>query len=334
MPAVKYDVPREATIRVANTGSAIAHWHFVSKLEDPRICRRWLSVSHTDGLLLPGEAVDITLTVRVDKKTAQLLNLGRELLDDVLVLRVENSGDFFVSVAATFLRSCYGMSLEELIYTPQPARETRLPALAAGGAKGNADLLEPPPAPQGAPKQTVPKEIWRLADAIHNGGHNGPGNALKEKNVFVSGDADAGEVAAVREALDCGLPLPVCSPHALATALLTLLGALPRPVLPPELCPSAEIEPGNMGAWCRRYLDALPPLNAALLVYLLSFLRAVLAQSDYNRATPAKLAAVFAACLLPNAADTDISKDEKNRRETRQQLMEPILVFLLTSPQL
>ena len=331
---MKYDVPRESTVRVANTGSAIAHWHFVPKLEDPRICRRWVSVSHEDGLLLPGEAVDVTLTVRVDKKTAQAMNLGRELLDDVLVLRVENSGDFFVSVAATYLRSSWGMSLEELIYTPQPSRETRLPALAAGGGKGNADLLEPPPAPQGAPKQTVPKEVWRLADALHNGGHNGPGNALKERNLFVSADADASEVAAVREALDCGLPLPVCSPHALAAALTTLLDALPRPLLPPELCPTSDVDPATLRAWCRRYLDALPPLSHALLVYLLAFLRAVLAQSDYNRATPAKLAAVFAACLLPNAADADISKEEKGRRETRQQLMEPVLVYLLTSPQL
>ena len=73
--------------------TTIAHWHFVSKLEDTSICRRWIHVSQQNGLLLPGESVNITLTVRVDKKTAQALHLGRELLEDVLILRIENSGD-------------------------------------------------------------------------------------------------------------------------------------------------------------------------------------------------------------------------------------------------
>ena len=50
-------------------------------------------MSQQNGLLLPGESINITLTVRVDKKTAQALHLGRELLEDVLILRIENSGD-------------------------------------------------------------------------------------------------------------------------------------------------------------------------------------------------------------------------------------------------
>ena len=57
------------------------------------MCRRWIQVSQQNGLLLPGESINITLTVRVDKKTAQALHLGRELLEDVLILRIENSGD-------------------------------------------------------------------------------------------------------------------------------------------------------------------------------------------------------------------------------------------------
>ena len=85
--------------------TTIAHWHFVPKLEDPTVCRRWIQVSQQNGLLLPGESINITLTVRVDKKTAQALHLGRELLEDVLILRIENSGDDY-GPASSFCASC------------------------------------------------------------------------------------------------------------------------------------------------------------------------------------------------------------------------------------
>jgi hypothetical protein len=38
-----------------------------------------------------------------------------------------------------------------------------------------------------------------------------------------------------------------------------------------------------MVMWCRKFLDTLPPLNLNAFVFLLSFLRDVLAQASYNR---------------------------------------------------
>jgi hypothetical protein len=43
------------------------------------------------------------------------------------VLRVEKSVDFYVAVSAKYERSCYGMSLQELVHTLQPVAATQLP---------------------------------------------------------------------------------------------------------------------------------------------------------------------------------------------------------------
>jgi hypothetical protein len=44
-----------------------------------------------------------------------------------VVLRVEKSVDFYVAVSAKYSRSCYGMSLQELVHTLQPVATTLLP---------------------------------------------------------------------------------------------------------------------------------------------------------------------------------------------------------------
>jgi hypothetical protein len=53
----------------------------VPKVEESRVCKRWIAFDQNSGLLLPGETANISLTVLVDKKTAQLLNSGRDVSD-------------------------------------------------------------------------------------------------------------------------------------------------------------------------------------------------------------------------------------------------------------
>ena len=156
----------------------------------------------------------------------------------------------------------------------------------------------------GAPQQTVPKEIWRLLDALSTGGHNGIGNALKQKDLFVSAEVDENEVKQIRESLDCNAPFPTCTPHALVEALLSLLSSLPRPVLPIESYPTGgDIDAANLRTWSKRLLDNLPPLNYNLFIYLLSFLQLVLSHREYNRTTPTVLATLMVECLMPNPQD-------------------------------
>ena len=43
--AVKYDVTSISKILISNDGEEIAHWRFVPKLDDAKICKKWISVS-------------------------------------------------------------------------------------------------------------------------------------------------------------------------------------------------------------------------------------------------------------------------------------------------
>jgi hypothetical protein len=98
------------------------------------------------------------------------------------------------------------------------------------------------------------------------------------------------EVTNIREALDTGAELPSCSPQSIIASIFGMLLALPKPLLPPELCPQTHIEPSKVRSWSRGFLHSLPPLHYNVFVYLLSFLREVLTQGKYNRATPTSLA--------------------------------------------
>lgn len=209
----------------------------------------------------------VDVTVNVGKKAAQILNAGKDVstticscfvfiapphrishlslqslpvsqsLEDLIILRVEKSIDFHVAVSATYERSCYGMSLQELVHTLQPVASTQLPvqrygALAAQMEHGDVGLAEHP---AGEGKLSIPKELWRLVDALWSS------NALKEKDLFNS-KADPAQVVAIRYALDHGRDFPVgITPHSICEALVSFLGALPQPLLPPESYPSVSV---------------------------------------------------------------------------------------------
>jgi len=175
----------------------------------------------------------------VDKYTARDLNLGKDSLQDMLILRVENCPDVYVDIKAEYERSCYGMALEELVYTLQPAASLALPSsnfeeyielqrqqyqqLQQQQAQGIHDN-------NNNNKLSIPKELWRLVDALWSG------NALKEKDLFhVPGDRH--EIVAIRYAIDHGTDFPICSPHSLVDCLISFLDALPRPLIPWELYP-------------------------------------------------------------------------------------------------
>ena len=133
------------------------------------------------------------------------------------------------------------MSLQELVHTLQPVASTPLPVqrfavLSAQMADGDVGMLESPfPAGTEGKQLSVPKELWRLVDALWSS------NALKEKDLFNS-KADPAEVAMVRYSLDHGRDFPVgLSPHSICEALVSFLQALPQPLLPPESYPSVSV---------------------------------------------------------------------------------------------
>jgi phosphatidylinositol-bisphosphatase len=165
LPQVIYSLPQRKTITLRNTGEVAAAWRFIPKPEEKWFCKTWLRVDPAYGMLEPGEAVELTLSVTVDDAVARDISLGREVaastvgttanshaiphptaylpsqasgtaasapsggvLEDLLVLRVERGRDHYISVAATVLPTCFGCSLAQLARRPEPMRAIALTA--------------------------------------------------------------------------------------------------------------------------------------------------------------------------------------------------------------
>lgn len=153
--AVKYMVEAQASVFISNPSTVIAHWRFTPKHLDTALCKRWLRVEPTFGMLIPGERAEIVLRAMVDNETAVALNTGLDAIDDVLVLHLEGGADYFVRASGTYARSCFGATLEELVCAHAPMREVPF----ATSAEGRRELLG-----SGQPTLSVPKELWRLVD--------------------------------------------------------------------------------------------------------------------------------------------------------------------------
>lgn len=234
------------------------------------------------GMLIPGEQtskIDFTLTIKKD--TAQLLNSGREVLEDILILRLENGRDYYITVKADFARSCFGMSVDELVMYSEPIRNVPIDPIE------RAKLMEemPPTA------LCVPKELWRVIDAIYEKG-------LGEPHLFVEPGVKE-EVRMIRESLDTGNPFPPSRIHSYAETLVSFLASLSSPIIPAALFPAMEIDSQNIQMSARRLLEELPPIHYNVFVYVISFFREVLQLREQNLLTAAKVARICCEAMAP-----------------------------------
>lgn len=116
-----------------------------------------------EATLEPGETVNATLGVYVDKVSqARALNDGREKLEEVVVLRVDQGRDHFLPVRAIWAPTCVGRSIDELIRVPDGgvrAFVKSLPREKASASPGTIpSSLEV--------HRSAPKELFKLVDAV------------------------------------------------------------------------------------------------------------------------------------------------------------------------
>lgn len=237
-----------------------------------QLCKPWLTVAPTYGMLIPGEKTEMELTITINNSTAHRLNTNREVLEDVLILRLENGRDFYISVTGQYARSCFGMSVDELVLYTDPIRNVPLdPILRAEKYDLNSKAA-----------MCVPKELWRIIDAIYERG-------LDERDLFTAvGDPD--EVYVIRECLDTGAPFEKFSVHSVAEVLTLFLSNLSSPIVPVSLFPTLDIDAQNIQMFTRKFLEDMLPIQYNVFIYIISFFREVLLHREKNRLSPAKVA--------------------------------------------
>ncbi|KAI1642891.1 DNase I-like protein [Daldinia loculata] len=126
------------SLTIANTGRVPANFSFVEKPDtvDASEYPNWLEFKFVrsevsrngqveDALgdeitLEPGETVNAVIQAYIyDLVHIQALNEETAQLEDVLILRVIDGRDHFIPIRATWIPSCFGRSLEELIRVPR-----------------------------------------------------------------------------------------------------------------------------------------------------------------------------------------------------------------------
>lgn len=331
---IRFNESKSLPIRITNTGSVVAIFRFVPKpdevssldsLERPLhvgqnlisihlqvgICKRWLSVKPAFGMLVPGDQpLTVKFTITIDSFTAQLLNSGREILDDIVILRLEDGRDYYITIKATFARSCFGMSADELVMYSDPIRSIPIDPLE------RAKKVDPH---NTSSALCVPKELWRCVDAIYQKG-------LSEPHLFVEPGIPS-ETSEIRESLDTGTAFGRFSIHSYAETLVSFLSSLSPSIVPTKLFPSVEIDSQTIQSSARRLVEDLPPIHYNIFVYVISFFRHVLAFRDRNLLTAAKVARVCVNSLAPGR-DLDNSASSLQKR-TGMQLI--VLHLLETS---
>ncbi|KAF9119900.1 hypothetical protein BGW39_011838 [Mortierella sp. 14UC] len=119
---VRYLEPKKTTITIKNTRKFPSRYRFKPKLQEERFCKPWMWANPPVGMVMPGESVNINLTVMVDNDSAPLLNTGREDMEDILILHLEHGKDYFITVSVSYVRTCFGNSLEWLSRLDCPIR--------------------------------------------------------------------------------------------------------------------------------------------------------------------------------------------------------------------
>jgi len=278
-------VPRKLVLR--NTGSVVANWRFEKKPGETTAFKPWVKVEPSSGTLAPEEQASLIVTVSINRNCAHLLSGGSgNALDDILVLHLDGGKDYFLALSGQYVRSCFGMTIPQLVTFDQPVRNN-LPA--------------------GERRLWVPKELWRLIDQLMMCTGDGTKRGIDTPGIFgteaVVGHTEE-DIELMQRCLDTGESFAMHDFHPanVAAAILRFLDNLGMPIV------SADLYPRLMQ--CSSLTEAKALLGSQLddenyttFFYLLSFLRTLLVHSAGNGLTAEHLASVFAPVLLRSPHD-------------------------------
>lgn len=67
-------------------------------------------------MLIPGDKeTSINFTIQVNNEIASALNSGKDILEDIIILRLENGRDYYITIRGNYCKSWFSMSLDELL---------------------------------------------------------------------------------------------------------------------------------------------------------------------------------------------------------------------------
>ena len=159
---------KEKTVLLENTGQVITVFKFLPKAENEPILPPWLQVMPLSGVLAPGEKVLLRFEVIVDPTNSVQLNSGEQKMDDILILRLENCKDFFISVTGQYIPTCFGVPLETLApKVAVPISADAAKAFEPSKAINTSNNSPPPPSPL-VTQINLPVQLWKILTYLWN----------------------------------------------------------------------------------------------------------------------------------------------------------------------
>lgn len=142
---------KEKNIVLENTGQVLMLFKFISTAEGDVVFPPWLQVEPSSGVLAPGEKAVLRFEITVDPTNSAPLNRGEQRILDILILRIEECKDFFISIDGDYVPTCFGVPLEQLSELTVPILEVTNTAYKPVPALNQID---------------VPKELWMLMNYL------------------------------------------------------------------------------------------------------------------------------------------------------------------------
>ncbi|PHH64313.1 hypothetical protein CDD81_4797 [Ophiocordyceps australis] len=359
-----------AVVTIANTGGVAASLAFVDKpgseqgASEAPFCistsfirpdDEAIEVLDSRVTLEPGETVLAHIEAQVlDKEHVQALNSGHGKIEEVLVLRVEQGRDHFLPVRGSWLATCFGRSIDELIRVPDGGIRK---FVRERGIKGviSSDLDV---------HCSAPKELFKLTEAMQMLAERCVADEAMLQDMELPREAgwpldastwgpELDEHKTIRAdmvaALDTdvsvleALPVELSSVRKLelmSALLLLFLMSLTDGIIPAPLCAELSVSLANVSAlpppaWAdvkSRVLDVLSsaPNHNIAFVFLTATMARVAAELSPATPDPLGLAALGRRINL-RRAERDDDKKTRVRLQKYAQILGP-LVFRAGTP--
>jgi len=319
---VEFMETRYDTLPIANIGQAPVQFEFIPKLDENDLCKPWIKVDPVAGLIMPGDVLELELSIYVDKMSAPLVTMGNCRLDDILVLHLIDGKDFFVPINGSYKPSVFGSSLEALVRIYGPIRQLPMEKLLKLESTASSfDYMDGQSFPDATEPLEIPKELWLLIDHLHKYG-------MTQENVLVQSGIDE-DIIKIRNHLDHGMGGTIPgSIFSIGEALLFFLEALPEPVIPYKYH-SKCLEACNNYVLCKQVITQLPDCHATVFRYLTAFLRELLKESMENKLDPKVLATVFGTILLRSPLNQPKNQNRKMQAQISNKKAKFVFHFLV-----
>ena len=330
---VKFNETFSKRVAIENISDVPVKFRFKRKVSQLNSTSKpWLSVVPLNGTILPREKFHLDIQICVTEQTAREVTLtGNTKLSDVLMMRIPNLRDYFLTVTGEYEKSSFGSKINALCYMKQPIRSLTIDDILRleGSMKndqndiengvhvigeqdgielnkdiktvvnGNGEEVEKQPL-------EIPKEIRNLCDL------------LKEKNCYhVKGlfqtSGSSQDFIVLREWLDTNDTEnePEVSVHSVADTLLIFLNSLCEPIIPFDFFQRCLENSSDFNV-TQTILPLLPIFHKNVFNYIRQFLHQVLRHSQARNYDEQILAEIFGDIVLREKGCVECKVTNKN----------------------